>query len=92
MLTSIEVNNANCSFCFNEARAALLQSPAVHTVTVDASHGCFQIDHDYPDVTPILAILDLKLKAWTVAGNGEVEMVPSSASVIDQCTHQEINR
>jgi hypothetical protein len=88
MLTSIEVKNANCSFCFNEARSALLQSPLVRAVNADAAHGCFQIDHDYPGSTEILAILDQRLKAWTVAGNGEVEMARATASVIDRCTHQ----
>jgi hypothetical protein len=85
MLTSVEVLNANCPSCLNDASAALMRSPGVNDVQLDSSHGCFQVEHDLPSASAITDILSRELRGWSVASNGEVEMVHTSPTLVNSC-------
>lgn len=85
MLTSIDVEGANCLFCLNSAKEALLANPKVHVVHVDAESECFQVEHDLPDAGELKVILDRSLRGWAVASNGEVKMVPTSSALATGC-------
>ena len=85
MLTSIEVLNANCPSCLNDATTALMREPGVNTVHLDSSKGHFQVGHDLPDPSTITDILSRELRGWSVGSNGEVEMVHTSPTLVDSC-------
>ncbi len=85
MLTSIEVLNANCSYCLHSAREALLKYPGVQDVRIHQSDGYLQVEHNLRDPTELTSVLGRQLRGWTVAGNGEVEMTHTSPTVVDNC-------
>jgi copper chaperone CopZ len=90
MRTTLEVPNANCPACLNEAKAALLESPSVREVHLNASTGHVEIEHDLRDPTELTAILG-SLRGWAVAPNGEVEMVSATPTITGPCRPHSTN-
>ena len=85
MQTSLNIDNANCPFCVSSTRAALLANPLVHDVTANLNAGCWQINHDLPDASAVLQVMQNSLHGWVVADNGEAEMVPIHMGPNDSC-------
>ncbi len=88
MVTSVAVENANCTYCFNDARERLLQHPAVQRVELDQSNGCLEVEHGFSDPRSVTDLLQQTLRGWMVASNGEVEMVATEPTLTRSCvTH-----
>jgi copper chaperone CopZ len=85
MLTSVEVLNANCPTCLNDASTALMKTPGVNEVHHDSSNGCLQVQHDLSDPTTITDVLSRELRGWCVDSNGDVEMVHTSPTLTTSC-------
>jgi hypothetical protein len=71
----------------NDAKSALLDSPGVREVHMDASTGRFEVEHELADPSVLTAIIGT-LHGWEVAINGEVELVQASSTIDEPCqTH-----
>lgn len=85
MRTLIQVDNANCVSCLNDARDALLARPLVRAVRSTATAGCWEIDHDHDDLGAITDLVRETLRGWEVADNGEIVMIATNPEVRDRC-------
>jgi len=83
--TLIRVDNANCTYCMNDVRDALLARPLVHAVRSSAVTGCWELDHDHDDLAAITNLVRQSLHGWEVADNGEIIMVATTPEVRDRC-------
>lgn len=85
MRTLISVPNANCTYCMNDVRDALLARPLVNAIRSSAVAGCWEIDHDHDDLTAITELVRQSLHGWEVADNGEIIMITTTPEVRDHC-------
>jgi len=85
MRTLIRVDNANCTYCMNDVRDALLARPRVNAVRSSATAGCWEIDHDHEDLAAITNLIRQSLHGWEVADNGEMIMIATTSEVRDHC-------
>lgn len=85
MRTLIRVDNANCTYCMNDVREALLARPLVRDVRSSAVAGCWELEHDHDDLTAIIDLVRQSLHGWEVAGNGEIIMIATTPEVADRC-------
>ncbi len=85
MRTLIRVDNANCTYCMNAVRDALLARPLVHAVRSSAVAGCWEIDHDHDDLDAITNLVRQSLHGWEIADNGEIIMIATTPEVRDRC-------
>ena len=86
MKTLIQVDNANCAYCMNDVRDALLARPLVNAVRSSAVAGCWEIDHDHDSLAAIASLVRQSLHGWEVADNGEIVMITTRPEVGDRCT------
>lgn len=85
MHTSLNIENANCAFCVNSTRAALLADPLVHDVSISSNSRYWQVNHDFLDADAVLAVVQNSLRSWVVGENGEAEMAPIHLGPNDGC-------
>lgn len=85
MHTLVRLDNANCTFCLNDAREELLRRPLVRSVTMSATAGCLDVEHDHDDPAVLGRILREHMRGWQVAGNAEIVMVPVDVEQSDRC-------
>lgn len=85
MRTLIRVANANCTYCMNDVRDALLACPLVHAVHSSAVAGCWEIDHDRDDLDAITHLLHESLHGWEIANNGEINMIATAPEIHGRC-------
>jgi hypothetical protein len=62
-----------------------MRSIGVNEVYLDSPHKCLQVEHDFPDPTIITDILSRELREWSVASNGEIEMLHTSPTLVESC-------
>ena len=85
MRTLVRVQNANCSWCMNSVRDALLARPLVTDVELHPVEGCWAVDHDHDDPDELCSVLSQSLHGWTVQTNGEVVQVATDPGIVGSC-------
>lgn len=85
MHTLVRLTHANCTFCLNEVRDELLRRPLVQSVTMSATAGCLDVEHDHDDPAALGRLLREHARGWEVADNAEIVMVPIDAEPSDRC-------
>lgn len=81
----MRVENANCEYCMNAVRKELLARPMVHDVRMHVAQGCWEVEHDYDDLSAITELLRTSLRGWVVESNGEIMMVATTPEIADRC-------
>lgn len=88
MQTSVRIDGANCSTCFNETIDALSHLDGVHRVHGSFAGPCLEIDHDIPLETINNTIRD-HLHGVEMFAN-EIRMVPlEPAPLTTTCAHHQ---
>ena len=90
MQTTLRVDGANCSFCFNEALDDLGRIDGVRAVHGSIGRSCIEIDHDDAALDVITATVRDHLHGIEMFSN-EIRMVPLDAvAVSTPCIHQRV--
>ena len=85
MKTSVRIENTNCTYCVDDARRVLLESPLVQIVEMNAATGCLDVEHGFEGVSAITGLLRDAALNWEVADNGEIVMIASTCESSGRC-------
>ena len=85
MKTVVRIENTNCTYCVDDARKVLLESPLVHSVEMNAATGCLDVEHDFEGVSALTGLLRDAALNWEVADNGEIVMIASTCESSGRC-------
>jgi copper chaperone CopZ len=88
MHTTLRIEGANCSFCFNEAVDELQRTKGVTAVVGSIAGPCIDITHDAAiDAETLTAVVRNHVRAVEMFAN-EVRMVPLEPSAAPcSCSH-----
>jgi len=90
MRTTLRVEGANCSICFNEALEDLGRIDGVSAVHGSIGGSCIEIDHDDVPLDALTAVIHDRLHGVAMFSN-EIRMVPLEPVVLSApCIHQSV--
>lgn len=81
----IEFRGANCTWCLNTLLGHLRGCNSVVSATLHAGTGCIEVRADAADLDDLLAALEVDLRGWNQADNGERVMVQLAVHESQQC-------
>lgn len=86
MITTFNVQRANCPTCLDETLDALRRLPGVRAVHGSVDGPCIEIDHDGADSDALFASVRTHLHGVEMSAN-EIVMVPIEPEVAVLCAH-----
>lgn len=87
MHTTLRVDGANCSLCFNDIIDRLRTIDGITSVDSSVSEGCIAIDHDDLTRADLVALIGTSLHGVAMASN-EIVMTPVQPSIsVLHCGH-----